>query len=132
MANKKQFLPIIPVRGFIVFPKMTFHFDVARKKSIAAMEQAVAADGYVFLAAQKDAALDEPAEGDIYGFGTIAKIKQMVRLHEGGVRILAEGISRGRIIPPLETHIRDKRERYAALAARALGILADNIKTEEI
>lgn len=103
MANKKQFLPIIPVRGFIVFPKMTFHFDVARKKSIAAIEQAVAANGYVFLAAQKDAALDEPAEDDIYGFGTIARIKQMVRLHEGGVRILAEGMSRGRIIPPLET-----------------------------
>lgn len=95
MANKKQFLPIIPVRGFIVFPKMTFHFDVARKKSIAAIEQAVAANGYVFLAAQKDAALDEPAEDDIYGFGTIARIKQMVRLHEGGVRILPRAWSRG-------------------------------------
>ena len=54
MAIKKELLPIIPIRGFIIFPKTVFHFDVARPKSKAAVEKALISDGLIFLAAQKD------------------------------------------------------------------------------
>ena len=75
MAIKKTLLPIIPTRGFVIFPGTVFHFDVAREKSKAAIEKALIAEGLIFLAAQKDDIIEEPTEKDINPFGIIAKIK---------------------------------------------------------
>lgn len=97
MAIKKSVLPIIPVRGFVIFPKTVFHFDVARKKSINAVLKAVAYDGLIFLAAQKNDTIEDPKESDVNSFGVIAKIKQLVKLPDGCLRILVEGVSRGKL-----------------------------------
>ncbi len=97
MALKKTLLPIIPTRGFIIFPETVFHFDVAREKSKAAIEKAIIKDGLIFLASQKDDSVEEPTEKDINEFGIISKIKQLIKLPDGCIRILVEGISRGKL-----------------------------------
>lgn len=97
MASKKILLPIIPVRGFIIFPKTVFHFDVAREKSKNAVLKAVSSDGLIFLAAQKSDVIEEPTEADVHSFGVIAKIKQLLKLPDGSVRLLVEGVSRGKL-----------------------------------
>ena len=97
MAVKKSVLPIIPVRGFVIFPKTVFHFDVAREKSKNAVLKAVSSDGLIFLAAQKNETIEEPRECDINTFGIIAKIKQILKLPDGCLRILVEGESRGKL-----------------------------------
>lgn len=97
MATKKAVLPIIPVRGFVIFPKTVFHFDVAREKSKNAVLKSVSSDGLIFLATQKNDMIEEPKESDVNAFGVIAKIKQLLKLPDGCLRILVEGESRGKL-----------------------------------
>ena len=96
MANKKRFLPVIPLRELIIFPNIVFYFDVVRKKSMQAIEEAISSDGLLFLVSQKDYEIEEPTGDDIYAYGTVAKVRQLVRHSEGGMRILVEGVSRGK------------------------------------
>lgn len=95
MAIKKSILPMIPVRGFVIFPKTVFHFDIAREKSKNAVLKAISSDGLIFLASQKNDAIEEPKESDVNTFGTVARIKQFLKLPDGCLRILVEGESRG-------------------------------------
>ncbi len=99
MANtrKNYTLPLIPVRGLVVFPFMVLHFDVAREKSIAALEAAMKHDQLVMLSAQKNIAVEEPALEDIYEIGCIAKVKQMLKVPGGTIRVLVEGVKRAEI-----------------------------------
>ena len=99
MANtrKNYTLPLIPVRGLVVFPFMVLHFDVAREKSIAALEAAMKHDQLVMLSAQKNIAVEEPASEDIYEIGCIAKVKQMLKVPGGTIRVLVEGVKRAEI-----------------------------------
>ena len=90
-------LPMIPLRGMNVFPNMVLHFDIGREKSINALEKAMIMDKYIFLAAQKDETTDLPTPDDFYHIGTIGKVKQMLKLPGDSIRVLVEGISRGRI-----------------------------------
>lgn len=87
-------LPMMAMRGIVVFPYMITHFDVGRPKSIKALEAAMAGDQTIFLVAQKDIEVDDPTIDDLYEVGTIAKIKQVVKLPADSVRILVEGICR--------------------------------------
>lgn len=100
MANtrKNYTLPLIPVRGLVVFPFMVLHFDVAREKSIAALEAAMKHDQLVMLSAQKNIAIEEPNEEDIYEIGCIAKVKQMLKVPGGTIRVLVEGVKRAKIV----------------------------------
>lgn len=84
-------LPVIPLRGFMVFPHMMLHFDVGRPASVAALEQSMANDQMVFLVAQKDSEIEDPKIEDLYTVGTIAEIKQLVNLPGDVIRVLAEG-----------------------------------------
>ena len=93
----KLILPMIPLRGLSVFPNMVLHFDVGREKSKNALEQAMMHQQMIFLATQKDENTDLPTGDDFYHVGTIAKIKQMLKLSGDTVRVLVEGINRGRI-----------------------------------
>ncbi len=92
---KKKFepvsLPMLPLRGLMIFPHMVLHFDVGRKKSIAALEQAMLGDQRIFLVAQRDVDVDDPAIDDIYHVGTIACIKQVLKLPGDNIRLLVEG-----------------------------------------
>jgi len=87
-------LPMLPLRGLMVFPHMVLHFDVGRKKSIAALEQAMLGDQKIFLVAQRDIEVDDPTIDDIYHVGTIAAIKQVLKLPGDNIRVLVEGRSR--------------------------------------
>ena len=96
-------MPMLPLRGKIVFPHTAIYFDVSRKKSIQALEEAMNNDQMIFLPGQIDAQVDDPRPEDIYDVGTVARLKQLVKLPQGLVRVLAEGICRGKIIEVCET-----------------------------
>ena len=87
-------LPMLPLRGLMVFPHMVLHFDVGRKKSIAALERAMMEDQRIFLVAQRDIDVDDPGIDDIYHVGTIAAIKQVIKLPGDNIRLLVAGKSR--------------------------------------
>ncbi len=90
-------LPLIPLRGLSIFPYMVLHFDVGRKKSIKALEAAMAKDQRIFLTTQFDIENDAPSLDDFYQIGTICKIKQMLKLPGDAIRVLVEGIQRAEV-----------------------------------
>ena len=100
MANHKKkctqpvSLPMLPLRGLMIFPQMVLHFDVGRKKSVAALEQAMISNQKIFLVAQREIDVDDPTVDDIYHVGTIAQIKQVMKLPGDNIRVLVEGKSR--------------------------------------
>ena len=90
-------LPMIPLRGLTIFPNMVLHFDIGREKSINALENAMLNEQYIFLSAQKDENVALPTAEDFYEIGTVAKVKQMLKLPGDSIRVLVEGIVRGRV-----------------------------------
>lgn len=97
MSKKIENIPLLPLRGLLVFPSMVLHIDVGRERSIRALEKAMLEDSQIFLATQIDLRVEAPVLADLYEIGTVAKIKQMLKLPNGTIRILAEGIKRGKI-----------------------------------
>src|SRR5690625_2577861 len=106
MTKKMIELPLLPLRGLLVFPSMVLHLDVGRDKSVIALEKAMMGDQFIFLAAQKKVSLDEPEPEEIYRTGTVAKIKQMIKLPNGTLRVLVEGMHRGEVV----RYVEDKDE----------------------
>lgn len=98
MTKETNQLPLLPLRGLLVFPSMVLHLDVGREKSVTALEKAMMDDHTIFLAAQKKVSLDNPDPKDIYRIGTLTKVKQMLKLPNGTIRVLVEGIQRAEII----------------------------------
>lgn len=94
--ENKRLLPLIPLRGLIIFPYMVLYFDVGREKSIEALEEAMLRDQQIFLTTQKEIEVEDPLEDDFYRVGTIAKIKQMLKLPGDNIRVLVEGQQRAR------------------------------------
>ena len=92
-------IPVIPLRGIVLFPKMTLHFDVGRKKSISALKYAMNKDQRIMLIAQRDASIDNPKMDDMFEIGVICEIKQLVRLpNSNNLRVVVEGINRASLI----------------------------------
>ncbi len=87
-------VPVLPLRGMMVFPHMVLHFDVGRPKSVGALENAMLEDQQIFLVAQRDADVDDPTISDLCRVGTIAHIKQVLNLPGDSIRVLVEGIRR--------------------------------------
>ncbi|WP_430413731.1 endopeptidase La [Lederbergia citrea] len=81
----------------LVYPTMVLHLDVGREQSVQALEQSMLADQLIFLTTQKDVSIDEPGEEDIYEMGTLTKVKQMLKLPNGTIRVLVEGLTRGKL-----------------------------------
>lgn len=99
MANKKEVIvPLLPLRGLLVYPTMVLHLDVGRDKSVQALEKAMVDDSLIFLTTQKDMSIDDPGEEDLYRMGTLTKVKQMLKLPNGTIRVLVEGLKRAEII----------------------------------
>ncbi len=96
-------LPLLPLRGMMVFPYMMIHLDVGRERSMAALEQAMVEDREIFLTAQLDAETDKPGLADIYTVGTVAEIRQLVKMPGESVRVLVEGQHRAIIRDYRET-----------------------------
>ena len=95
-------LPVLPLRGMMVFPHMVLHFDVGRAKSVAALEKAMMADQKIFLVAQKDADAEDPGKDDLAPVGTIALVKQVLNLPGDSIRVLVEGERRAELIAIVE------------------------------
>lgn len=101
--NAKRTLPLLPLRGILVFPYMIIHLDVGREKSVKALEAAMLAERQIVLATQMDAQIDTPTPEEIYRCGTVAEIKQLLKLPGGTIRVLVEGLRRARIESYLDT-----------------------------
>ncbi|MEA5004326.1 MAG: LON peptidase substrate-binding domain-containing protein, partial [Christensenella sp.] len=148
---EKVIMPMVALRGLVIFPYMVLHFDVGREASVAAVEECVVQGRDIFLVTQKDMKIESPEMADVHEIGTIAKVKQVLKLPGDTLRVLVEGERRARIlsyaerepyiqaevqpIPDLETtdkaqeilkeaymrRITDLFERFASLGARVPG-----------
>lgn len=96
-VKNTQAMPILALRGLTVFPNMLLHFDVGRGTSIKALDQALEEGSPIFLVAQRDLAVEEPALKDLYNIGTTSNVKQILRLPGDNVRVMVEGVGRGRL-----------------------------------
>ena len=135
-------LPLLPLRGLTIFPYMVLHFDVGRPKSIAALEAAMVNDQEIFLSSQVDSKINEPNQNEIYEVGTIAKIKQMLKLPGDTIRVLVEGLERGKIldyvkdepyyevdlITPIKYNYRDMELEMEAVARSVLSVFEKFVK----
>jgi ATP-dependent Lon protease len=96
--EQEKTYPLLPLRGLLVFPSMVLHLDVGREKSINALDQAMVEENHILLVTQQDAQIEEPAQKDLFAVGTIAKVRQMLKLPNGTVRVLVEGLHRANIL----------------------------------
>lgn len=98
VVNKEKvgLLPVLPLRGLVAFPNMMLTFDVGRKKSVNALNVAMDKNQIIYLVAQKDITVDDPEMSDLYEIGCACRVRQVLKLPDGGVKVLVEGISRAR------------------------------------
>ncbi|MBQ7093861.1 MAG: LON peptidase substrate-binding domain-containing protein, partial [Clostridia bacterium] len=102
IEEKTDILPVLPLRGLNIFPNLLFHFDVGRKKSIKAIESAMANDSRIFLISQKKLKVEDPKEKDLYTVGTVAKVRQILKMPNDIIRVLIEGECRAKLKTTLE------------------------------
>ncbi len=99
VSKKRETLPLVPLRDMVVFPHMMAPFIVGRETSVRALEQALATPTKrIFLSAQKDPRIDDPVRDDICDLGVVATVIQNLKLPNGNVRVMVEGVQRGKII----------------------------------
>jgi hypothetical protein len=96
-------LPMMPIRDVVIFPHMMTPFVVGRESSVRALEEALASDKKIFLATQHDASVDEPKSNEIYQIGTVVNIVQSLKLPDGNIKVLVEGIERGKVLQIIDT-----------------------------
>src|SRR6266513_4212315 len=94
---------MMPIRDVVIFPHMMTPFVVGRESSIRALEEALASDKKIFLATQHDASIDEPKANEIYQVGTVVNIVQSLKLPDGNIKVLVEGIERGKVLQIIDT-----------------------------
>jgi ATP-dependent Lon protease len=123
MATEGDVLPVLPLRDIVVFPHMIVPLFVGREKSVRALEAVIKEDKQILLVAQKNAAQDDPTADDIYRVGTVSTILQLLKLPDGTVKVLVEGVRRARIaafketeaffeahVSPIEERLGDEKE----------------------
>ena len=91
-------LPMMPIRDVVIFPYMMTPFVVGREQSVRALEEAMAGDKKIFLATQHDASIDDPKPDEIYTVGCIVNIVQSLKLQDGNIKVLVEGVERGKVV----------------------------------
>jgi len=106
-TNREKFetrkLPMMPIRDVVIFPFMMTPFVVGRESSVRALEEALAGDKKIFLATQHDASIDEPKPNEIYQVGTVVNIVQSLKLPDGNIKVLVEGMERGKVLGVTDT-----------------------------
>ncbi|MGN1140701.1 MAG: endopeptidase La [Oliverpabstia sp.] len=126
MNNTIKVMPAIALRGTTILPDMIVHFDISREKSVKAVEEAMTQDQKIFLVTQKDPKVEEPTIDDLYKIGTVAMVKQVVKMPKGVLRVLVEGLERAELV--------ELEEEIAYLEAEVAGfeteeqVLPDNLK----
>ena len=96
--NEPRKLPMMPIRDMVIFPYMMTPFVVGRESSVRALEEALTGDRKIFLATQHDASIDEPKAKDIFQVGSICNIVQSVKMPDGNIKVLVEGVERAKSI----------------------------------
>jgi ATP-dependent Lon protease len=136
-------LPMMPIRDVVIFPYMMTPFVVGRDSSVRALEEALSSDKKIFLATQHDASVDEPRPDEIYSVGTVANIVQSLKLPDGNIKVLVEGVERGKIISVSEDegYFRsvvktfnfkvDAGPQLEALVARVTGLFEQYVKLSQ-
>jgi ATP-dependent Lon protease len=136
-------LPMMPIRDVVIFPYMMTPFVVGRESSVRALEEALAGDKKIFLATQHDAQIDEPRPDEIYNVGTLANIVQSLKLADGNIKVLVEGVERGKIISVSEEegYFRalvktfnfkvDAGQQLEALVTRVTGLFEQYVKLSQ-
>ena len=134
---------MMPIRDVVIFPYMMTPFVVGRDSSVRALEEALASDKKIFLATQHDASVDEPRPDEIYSVGTVANIVQSLKLPDGNIKVLVEGVERGKIISVSEDegYFRsvvktfnfkvDAGPQLEALVARVTGLFEQYVKLSQ-
>ena len=126
--DENKVIPLLPLRGMLVFPGMIINLDVGRDRSIKAVESAMAVDRKILLVTQREAGTIEPNESDLFTYGVIAEIKQLLKLPNGALRILVEGLSRAKI-----ESVRDNKDIYfEAEVQEVASIIDDNNEVEAL
>ncbi|MGB8956880.1 MAG: endopeptidase La [Tumebacillaceae bacterium] len=103
ISQTKRTLPLLPLRGLLIYPTMVMHLDVGRDKSVRALEKAMVGDNLILLVSQVETTIDDPEPDDIFQMGTVARVKQMLKLPNGTMRVLIEGLNRAEILDYLES-----------------------------
>ena len=98
MQGEIATLPMVPLRGLVVFPYTVINFEVARDASLEALKRAMETDQRIFLVAQKDLRIENPGLEDIYAVGCVAKVRHSLKLGGGAIRVLVEGQYRARVL----------------------------------
>ncbi len=104
-ASEKICIPTVALRGMVILPRMIIHFDLSRKKSIAAVEQAMVVNQRIFLVTQKETEDKDPDFEGVYHIGTVALVKQVIKMPNNIVRVMVEGISRGKLLGLTENQV---------------------------
>ena len=113
METRPRLMPLLPLRGMLVFPGMIINLDVGRERSVHAVEAAMTSDKQILLVSQKEAVTMEPGQQDLFKYGVVAEIKQLLKLPSGALRILVEGLARAKIetiieAPAVDTYFQAK------------------------
>ncbi|MBA4496285.1 endopeptidase La [Paenactinomyces guangxiensis] len=103
VKEEERTLPLLPLRGELVYPGMVLHLNVGREKSVQALEKAMMDNNLILLATQREIQIEEPSQDDIFPVGTIASVRQLLKLPNGTLRVLVEGVKRARILRFLPT-----------------------------
>ena len=127
MTKETTLLPLLPLRGLLVFPTVVLHLDVGRDKSIAALEKAMLENQHIFLAGQKKISIEDPNPDEIYRIGTVAKVNQMLKLPNGTFRVLVEGLYRAEIV-----QYQEKKDSYMVEVTELNEIEGDKNKTKAL
>ena len=144
MTQREKFetkkLPMMPIRDVVIFPYMMTPFVVGRESSVRALEEALAGDKKIFLATQHDASIDEPKPSEIYQVGTIVNIVQSLKLPDGNIKVLVEGLERGKILQVVDTegyfeatvrtakYVADPTQQVEAAMQRVTGLFEQYVK----
>src|SRR5213082_3263377 len=119
--------PVLPLRDIVVFPHMIVPLFVGREKSIKALEEVMRSDTFIMLATQKNASDDDPTPESIYETGTLASVLQLLKLPDGTVKVLVEGLERARV-----QKYTDRSEYYEAAAVALADTDANSVEAEAL
>ncbi|MBT8364279.1 MAG: endopeptidase La [Deltaproteobacteria bacterium] len=124
-AEIPNILPLMPVRDVVIFTDMVLPLFVGREKSVRAVQEAVAKEGYIFLATQKDPAIENPNTTEIFNTGTVSRVLRMLKLPDGNVKILVQGFAKAKVVQYTR-----KRSLYRVKFEMIEEALADEISLE--